>query len=74
MLYHGLSSLTSIFLYACRFLSKGGMMILATWLSQAANEEQTSVLLVILKALGYFSILIHCLPYLSTLHWILMVN
>lgn len=33
------------------FLSKGGMMILATWLSQAANEEQTSVLLVILKVL-----------------------
>ncbi|RVX20545.1 Homeobox protein LUMINIDEPENDENS [Vitis vinifera] len=29
------------------FLSKGGMMILATWLSQAANEEQTSVLLVL---------------------------
>lgn len=36
-------------LYACRFLTKGGAMILATWLSQAAVEEQTSVLLVILK-------------------------
>ena len=33
------------------FLSKGGMMVLATWLSQAANEEQASVLLVILKSL-----------------------
>ncbi|KAF5455199.1 hypothetical protein F2P56_024801 [Juglans regia] len=35
----------------CWFLSKGGVMILATWLSQAAVEEQTSVLLVILKVL-----------------------
>ncbi|KAK7835695.1 homeobox protein luminidependens [Quercus suber] len=34
-----------------RFLTKGGVMILATWLSQAAIEEQTSVLLVILKVL-----------------------
>ncbi|GAV83362.1 hypothetical protein CFOL_v3_26810 [Cephalotus follicularis] len=33
------------------FLTKGGVMILATWLSQAAVEEQTSVLLVILKVL-----------------------
>lgn len=32
-----------------RFLTKGGVMILATWLSQAASEEQTSVLDVILK-------------------------
>ncbi|KAJ6404235.1 hypothetical protein OIU84_012421 [Salix udensis] len=31
------------------FLVKGGVMILATWLSQAAAEEQTSVLLVTLK-------------------------
>ncbi|PQQ03045.1 homeobox protein LUMINIDEPENDENS isoform X2 [Prunus yedoensis var. nudiflora] len=38
-------------LYACRFLNTGGVMILATWLSQAAIEEQTSVLLVILKVL-----------------------
>lgn len=35
----------------CWFLTKGGVMILATWLSQAAIEEQTSVLLVILKVL-----------------------
>lgn len=28
-------------------------MILATWLSEAAKEEQTSVLLVILKVLMY---------------------
>lgn len=35
----------------CWFLNKGGVMILATWLSQAAVEEQTSVLLVILKVL-----------------------
>ncbi|KAF6142679.1 hypothetical protein GIB67_015165 [Kingdonia uniflora] len=33
------------------FLTKGGVMILATWLSQAATEEQTSVLLVIFKVL-----------------------
>ncbi|GMN38080.1 hypothetical protein TIFTF001_007342 [Ficus carica] len=33
----------------CWFLNKGGMMILATWLSQAAAEEQTSVLLVVLN-------------------------
>ncbi|KAH0898446.1 hypothetical protein HID58_048014 [Brassica napus] len=33
------------------FLSKGGVLILTTWLSQAATEEQTSVLLLILKVL-----------------------
>ncbi|KAL1225132.1 Homeobox protein LUMINIDEPENDENS [Cardamine amara subsp. amara] len=33
------------------FLSKGGVLILTTWLSQAAMEEQTSVLLLILKVL-----------------------
>ncbi|XP_074278959.1 homeobox protein LUMINIDEPENDENS [Silene latifolia] len=33
------------------FLSKDGVMILDDWLSQAANEEQTSVLSVILKVL-----------------------
>ncbi|XAR61293.1 hypothetical protein NMG60_11034943 [Bertholletia excelsa] len=33
------------------FLTKGGVMILATWISQAASEEQTSVLHVILKVL-----------------------
>ncbi|OIV95410.1 hypothetical protein TanjilG_06279 [Lupinus angustifolius] len=32
------------------FLTKGGVIILATWLSTAAVEEQTSVLLLILKA------------------------
>ncbi|KAG8370664.1 hypothetical protein BUALT_Bualt13G0006800 [Buddleja alternifolia] len=35
------------------FLTEGGVMILATWLSQAAGEEQTSVLHVILKVLSY---------------------
>ncbi|GMH25994.1 hypothetical protein Nepgr_027837 [Nepenthes gracilis] len=35
----------------CWFLTKGGLMILATWLSQAASEEQTSVLVVALKVL-----------------------
>ncbi|KAB2616243.1 homeobox protein LUMINIDEPENDENS-like [Pyrus ussuriensis x Pyrus communis] len=35
----------------CWFLTNGGVMILVTWLSQAAVEEQTSVLLVILKVL-----------------------
>ncbi|XP_008789939.1 homeobox protein LUMINIDEPENDENS-like [Phoenix dactylifera] len=33
------------------FLTKGGLTILATWLSQAAHEEQTTVLLVIFKVL-----------------------
>ncbi|KAK7396862.1 hypothetical protein VNO78_18024 [Psophocarpus tetragonolobus] len=33
------------------FLSKGGGMTLATWLSKAAVEEQTSVLLLVLKVL-----------------------
>ncbi|KAK7259401.1 hypothetical protein RIF29_25008 [Crotalaria pallida] len=33
------------------FLTKGGVMILATWLNTAAIEEQTSVLLLILKVL-----------------------
>ncbi|XP_058084253.1 homeobox protein LUMINIDEPENDENS-like [Magnolia sinica] len=33
------------------FLTKGGMMILATWLSQAALEEQTTVILIIFKVL-----------------------
>lgn len=35
----------------CWFLSEGGVMILTTWLSEAAVEEQTSVLFVILKVL-----------------------
>jgi len=35
------------------FQNKGGVMILATWLSQAASEEQTSVLEVILKVLSH---------------------
>lgn len=35
----------------CWFLTKGGVMILATWLGQAAIEEQTSVLFVVLKVL-----------------------
>ena len=55
---------TITLLYACRFLSESGMMILATWLSQAANEEQTSVLLVLLKAYSYFAKLVHCTLYL----------
>ncbi|XP_017253169.1 homeobox protein LUMINIDEPENDENS isoform X3 [Daucus carota subsp. sativus] len=33
------------------FLTKGGVMILATWLGQAAMEEQTTVLHVIIKVL-----------------------
>ncbi|KAL4038800.1 hypothetical protein IC575_002429 [Cucumis melo] len=33
----------------CWFLTKGGAIILATWLSQAAAEEQTSLLYVILE-------------------------
>lgn len=40
-----------------RFIIKGGIMILATWLSQAAVEEQTTVLLVILKVHNFYSML-----------------
>lgn len=60
----------AILYYVCRFLNKGGVMILATWLSQAAVEEQTSVLLVILKVYTDFMRLIwyyllnkHCLGF-----------
>lgn len=35
-------------------------MILATWLSEAAKEEQTSFLLVILKVLPYVHLIIAC--------------
>ncbi|XP_051142120.1 homeobox protein LUMINIDEPENDENS [Andrographis paniculata] len=35
------------------FLNEGGLMILASWLGEAANEEQTSFLHVILKLLDY---------------------
>ncbi|XP_042034829.1 homeobox protein LUMINIDEPENDENS-like isoform X2 [Salvia splendens] len=38
------------------FLAEGGLMILATWLSEAATEEQTSVLLVILKLFDYLPV------------------
>lgn len=48
-------------LYACRFLSRGGGMNLATWLSKAAAEEQTSVLLLILKVnLNPLVNILHC--------------
>lgn len=36
-------------MYSFRFLGSGGVMILAAWLNEAAVEEQTSVLLLILK-------------------------
>ncbi|KAF7818232.1 homeobox protein LUMINIDEPENDENS [Senna tora] len=45
----------------CWFLSSGGVMVLATWLSEAAVEEQTSVLLLILKVLCHLP-LQHALP------------
>ncbi|KAL1542661.1 homeobox protein LUMINIDEPENDENS [Salvia divinorum] len=38
------------------FLTEGGLMILATWLSEAATEEQTSVLVVILKVFDYLPV------------------
>ncbi|KAL8548585.1 hypothetical protein ACS0TY_007759 [Phlomoides rotata] len=38
------------------FLTEGGLMILATWLCEAAKEEQTSVLLVTLKLLDYLPV------------------
>ncbi|GAB4829863.1 hypothetical protein Ancab_019509 [Ancistrocladus abbreviatus] len=37
----------------CWFLNNGGLMILATWLSDATTEEQTTVLAVALKALSH---------------------
>ncbi|KAL6500364.1 hypothetical protein OROHE_025730 [Orobanche hederae] len=43
------------------FLTEGGLMILATWLSEAANEEQTSFLRVVLKVLHYLP-MIKALP------------
>ncbi|CAI9781120.1 unnamed protein product [Fraxinus pennsylvanica] len=39
------------------FLTNGGVMILATWLSQAASEEQTSVLNVVLKVLCHLPLM-----------------
>ncbi|KAK4741588.1 hypothetical protein SAY87_025176 [Trapa incisa] len=38
------------------FLTKGGVMIIATWLSQAATEEQTTVLYMILEVLCHLPI------------------
>lgn len=44
-------------------------MILATWLSEAATEEQTSVLLVILKVLEYVHILLNaCISLYNGVH------
>ncbi|GAB2234336.1 hypothetical protein Drorol1_Dr00003584 [Drosera rotundifolia] len=37
----------------CWFLTKGGLMILASWLSDATTEEQTNVLDAILKVLSH---------------------
>lgn len=50
------SLLPSTFLFVYRLLIKGGMMILATWLSQAVIEEQTSVLNIILKVFFYHNV------------------
>lgn len=50
---HGFVVTEAAFVYGCRFLTKGGVMILATWLSQAANEEQTSVISAALKVQRY---------------------
>ena len=36
-------------MFLFRFLTKGGIPILASWLSEAALEEQTTLLLVLLK-------------------------
>lgn len=47
-------------------------MILATWLSQAAVEEQTSVLLVILKVRAYFVLLIN--KYVFSLYTFLRIS
>jgi len=37
-----------------RFVTMGGLTIMSTWLSLAAIEEQTSVILVIFKVLIFF--------------------
>lgn len=39
------------FLVIFRFLTEGGLMILATWLGEAAKEEQTTFLDTLLKVL-----------------------
>uniref|UniRef100_A0A453GGX8 Uncharacterized protein n=1 Tax=Aegilops tauschii subsp. strangulata TaxID=200361 RepID=A0A453GGX8_AEGTS len=46
-----ISFLASRFQELCRFLTMGGLTIVSTWLSQAATEEQTTVILVIFKVL-----------------------
>lgn len=54
-----------------RFLTKGGIMILATWLSQSVVEEQTSVLHVILKVIIHVSSIVCFLQafYYRTCSW-----
>ncbi|CAI0447652.1 unnamed protein product [Linum tenue] len=47
------------------FLSKGGVMILATWLTLAAAEEQTSVLLVALRVLLHLPLHNACPEHMS---------
>jgi hypothetical protein len=48
-------------------LTGGGAMTLANWLSKAAVEEQTSVLLLILKVnRNIWLIHIFCIIYIST--------
>lgn len=45
-------------------------MILATWLIQAADEEQTSVLVVILKVYNYLWISYKWFNVFTTLTWL----
>lgn len=56
------------FLCICRFLTEGGLMILATWLCEAAKEEQTSYLLVTLKVLSYLTLIFYMI--FITMEWL----
>lgn len=53
--------------YGCilRFLTGGGAITLANWLTKAAVEEQTSVLLLILKVNLDHPVNMLCLRYLN---------
>ncbi|XP_038876754.1 homeobox protein LUMINIDEPENDENS [Benincasa hispida] len=58
----------------CWFLTKGGAIILATWLSQAAAEEQTSLLHVILEVFCHLplhkALPVHISPILQSVNYL----
>jgi hypothetical protein len=69
--------------WPCRFLTMGGLTIVSTWLSEAATEEQTTVILIIFKVLiflfswaciyvygMYIELSSHCCRCFFTFHYI----